>query len=162
MEPVGVMAGGAEANAVGAGVEVAVAVTDDGRRGAGRRAADGAAARTRQRRVEEEILGKGDGDVEFVVAKAIRDGGIDATIDHDARTMHSSDATDVYSTGEPQAAFHARIAFCLDTHNEAVKAMRYPDKVKKGKGDGERKGRKDRDLEELAMHIMDDDEMDDF
>ena len=107
-------------------------------------------------------LGKGDGDVEFVVAKAIRDGGIDATIDHDARTMHSSDATDVYSTGEPQAAFHARIAFCLDTHNEAVKAMRYPDKVKKGKGDGERKGRKDRDLEELAMHIMGDDEMDDF
>ena len=47
------------------------------------------------------------------LAKAIRDGGIDATIDHDARTMHSSDATDVYSTGEP-AAFHARIAFCPD------------------------------------------------
>ena len=107
-------------------------------------------------------LGEGDGDVEFVVAKAIRDGGIDATIDHDARTMHSSDATDVYSTGEPQAAFHARIAFCLDTHNEAVKAMRYPDKVKKGKGDGERKSAKDRDLEELAMHIMDEDEMDEF
>ena len=100
--------------------------------------------------------------MEFVVAKAIRDGGIDATIDHDARTMHSSDATDVYSTGEPQAAFHARIAFCLDTHNEAVKAMRYPDKVKKGKGDGERKSAKDRDLEELAMHIMDEDEMDEF
>ena len=107
-------------------------------------------------------LGEGDGDVEFVVAKAIRDGGIDATIDHDARTMHSSDATDVYSTGEPQAAFHARIAFCLDTHNEAVKAMRYPDKVKKGTGDGERKSAKDRDLEELAMHIMDEDEMDEF
>ena len=33
--------------------------------------------------------------------------------------------TDIYSTGEPQAAFHARIAFCLDLHNEAVKAMRY-------------------------------------
>ena len=33
--------------------------------------------------------------------------------------------TDVYSTGEPQAAFHARIAFCLDLHNEAVKSMRY-------------------------------------
>jgi 26S proteasome regulatory subunit N3 len=24
-----------------------------------------------------------------------------------------------------QAAFHARIAFCLDLHNEAVKAMRF-------------------------------------
>ena len=31
----------------------------------------------------------------------------------------------MYSTGEPQAAFHARIAFCLDLHNEAVKSMRY-------------------------------------
>ena len=35
-------------------------------------------------------------------------------------------------------------------------------KVKKGKGDGERKSAKDRDLEELAMHIMDEDEMDEF
>ena len=33
--------------------------------------------------------------------------------------------SDIYSTGEPQSAFHARIAFCLDLHNEAVKAMRY-------------------------------------
>ena len=35
-------------------------------------------------------------------------------------------ATDAYATREPQAAFHARIAFCLDAHNEAVRAMRYP------------------------------------
>ena len=26
---------------------------------------------------------------------------------------------------EPQKAFHKRIAFCLDVHNEAVKSMRY-------------------------------------
>lgn len=38
----------------------------------------------------------------------------------------------MYSTGEPQSAFHARIAFCLDLHNEAVKSMRYePDAHKK-------------------------------
>ena len=84
-----------------------------------------------------------------------------AVIDHDGGFIRSKDVADIYATGEPQKAFHRRIVFCLDVHNEAVKAMRYPDKVKKGKGDGERKGRKDRDLEELAMHIMDDDEMDD-
>jgi 26S proteasome regulatory subunit N3 len=37
-----------------------------------------------------------------------------------------------------EAAFHARIAFCLDTHNEAVKAMRYPPGHKKSKDDGEK------------------------
>ena len=37
----------------------------------------------------------------------------------------------MYSTNEPQNAFHVRIAFCLDTHNEAVKAMRYPPKKDK-------------------------------
>jgi len=28
-------------------------------------------------------------------------------------------------SSEPAEAFHARVAFCLDLHNEAVKAMRY-------------------------------------
>jgi 26S proteasome regulatory subunit N3 len=32
---------------------------------------------------------------------------------------------DVYVSSEPAEAFHARVAFCLDLHNEAVKAMRY-------------------------------------
>ena len=33
---------------------------------------------------------------------------------------------DIYSTNEPQHAFHQRICFCLDLHNESVKAMRFP------------------------------------
>jgi 26S proteasome regulatory subunit N3 len=71
-------------------------------------------------------------DTECIVAKAIRDGGIDATIDHEAGIVESSETVDVYSSGEPQAAFHARIAFCLELHNDAVKAMRYdPDAHKK-------------------------------
>ena len=69
-------------------------------------------------------------DAESVVAKAIRDGNVDAVIDHSAKVMYSKETTDVYSTQEPQSAFHVRIAFCLDTHNEAVKAMRYPPKEK--------------------------------
>ncbi len=59
------------------------------------------------------------------MAKAIRDGGIDAVIDSAGGFMASRDRADVYSSGEPQAAFHARIAFCLDLHNEAIKAMRF-------------------------------------
>ena len=47
-----------------------------------------------------------------------RDGGIDATIDHGEGFMLSKEVTDIYSTEEPQSAFHARVAFCLDIHNE--------------------------------------------
>lgn len=64
-------------------------------------------------------------DAECIVAKAIRDGGIDATIDHEGSFMQSKEVVDIYSTAEPQNAFHARIAFCLDLHNEAIKALRF-------------------------------------
>eukprot|EP00798_Chlamydomonas_sp_ICE-L_P009324 gene9324-16457_t len=64
-------------------------------------------------------------DAECIVAKAIRDGGIGAVLDHEGGFMASREIADVYSTHEPQAAFHARIAFCLDLHNEAIKAMRF-------------------------------------
>lgn len=64
---------------------------------------------------------------EFVCAKAIYDGVIDATIDHAQGWMQSKECVDVYATNEPQQAFQKRITFCLDVHNEAVKAMRYPD-----------------------------------
>lgn len=36
--------------------------------------------------------------------------------------------TDIYSTSEPQGAFHQRISFCLDIYNQSVKAMRFPPK----------------------------------
>ena len=64
-------------------------------------------------------------DAEFVVAKAIRDGGVAATLDRDTGVMTTAHAADAYVTDEPQAAFHARIAFCMDVHNEAQRAMRY-------------------------------------
>ena len=63
---------------------------------------------------------------EYICAKAIRDGVIDATLDHEQGALLSNEAVDVYSTDEPQRALHARIGFCLDVHNDAVKAMRYP------------------------------------
>lgn len=57
-------------------------------------------------------------DTESILAKAIRDGGIEASIDHENGWMACKDRVDVYATNEPQSAFHARVAFCLDIHNE--------------------------------------------
>jgi hypothetical protein len=47
-----------------------------------------------------------------------RDGGIEGVLNHEASTLESARAADVYATDQPQAAFHARIAFCMDVHNE--------------------------------------------
>mmetsp|Transcript_1718 Transcript_1718/g.5732 ORF Transcript_1718/g.5732 Transcript_1718/m.5732 type:complete len:553 (-) Transcript_1718:121-1779(-) len=71
-------------------------------------------------------------DAEYIVAKAIRDGGIVAQLDHESGIMTCPSVSDVYSTDEPLNAFHARIAFCLDIHNEAVTAIRHdPTSMKK-------------------------------
>jgi 26S proteasome regulatory subunit N3 len=67
-------------------------------------------------------------DAEFIVAKAIRDGVIEAIIDHDEGYVRSKETCDIYSTREPMAAYHQRITFCLDIHNSCVKAMRFPPK----------------------------------
>lgn len=86
---------------------------------------------------------------EFVVAKAVRDGVVDATIDREGRYVRSHDLVDVYATTEPAEAFHRRIAYCLSTHNDAVRGMRYPpdaykrqleaSRGQKGKDDGDDK-----------------------
>ncbi|XP_026445061.1 probable 26S proteasome non-ATPase regulatory subunit 3 isoform X2 [Papaver somniferum] len=62
--------------------------------------------------------------VESIVAKAIPDGALDATLDRATGWMVSKEIGDVYSTNEPQSAFKSRIAFCLNMHNEAVRALR--------------------------------------
>ncbi|KKY15032.1 putative 26s proteasome non-atpase regulatory subunit 3 [Phaeomoniella chlamydospora] len=63
---------------------------------------------------------------EYIVAKAIRDGVIEATIDHERGFMKSKEVGDVYTTREPGEAFHDRIRACLTLHDESVKAMRFP------------------------------------
>lgn len=62
---------------------------------------------------------------EYIVSKAIRDGVIDASIDHERGFMQSNEVVDVYSTAEPQDTFHERIKFCISLHNDSVKSMRY-------------------------------------
>lgn len=49
---------------------------------------------------------------------ACRDGGLEASMDHEQGIMICREAGDVYATQEPAAAFHGRTAFCLDIHNE--------------------------------------------
>ncbi|KAJ2707127.1 26S proteasome non-ATPase regulatory subunit, partial [Coemansia spiralis] len=66
-------------------------------------------------------------DAEYIVAKAIRDGVIDATIDHEKGFVQSAEVHNVYETSDPQYAFDKRISFCLGLYNDSVKAMRYPD-----------------------------------
>lgn len=99
---------------------------------------------------------------EFVVAKAVRDGVIDATIDHAGGYVRSHDLVDVYATTEPAEAFHRRIAYCLTTHNDAVRGMRYPPDAYKRQLEASRglKGKKDDDKtdEEKAQEL--EDEMD--
>lgn len=98
-------------------------------------------------------------DAEFIVAKAIRDGVIEATLDPEHGYMQTKEATDIYCTREPQLAFHQRISFCLDLHNQSVKAMRYPPKSygKDLESAEERREREQQDLE-LAKEMAEEDD----
>lgn len=58
---------------------------------------------------------------EYIVAKAIRDGVIEASLDREKGFMKSKEVGDVYATREPGEAFHDRIRACLSLHDESVK-----------------------------------------
>eukprot|EP00096_Caligus_rogercresseyi_P001964 TRINITY_DN1352_c0_g1_i1.p1 TRINITY_DN1352_c0_g1~~TRINITY_DN1352_c0_g1_i1.p1 ORF type:complete len:360 (+),score=111.05 TRINITY_DN1352_c0_g1_i1:492-1571(+) len=98
-------------------------------------------------------------DAESVIAKAIRDGVIEATIDHEKGWMSSKENSDIYCTREPQLAFHQRIEFCLDLHNNSVKAMRFPPKSynKDLESAEDRREREAQDLE-LAKEMAEEDD----
>nr|XP_006814940.1 PREDICTED: 26S proteasome non-ATPase regulatory subunit 3-like isoform X2 [Saccoglossus kowalevskii] len=97
-------------------------------------------------------------DAEFIVAKAIRDGVIEAIIDHEKGYVQSKENIDIYSTREPMGAFHQRITFCLDIHNNSIKAMRFPPKsYSKDLESAERREREQQDLE-LAKEMAEDDD----
>ncbi|XP_041371471.1 26S proteasome non-ATPase regulatory subunit 3-like [Gigantopelta aegis] len=97
-------------------------------------------------------------DAEYIVAKTIRDGVIEATIDHEKGYVQSKETVDIYTTKEPMTAFHQRISFCLDIHNHSVKAMRFPPKSynKDLESAEERREREQQELES-AKEIADED-----
>ncbi|CAF2162938.1 hypothetical protein IGI04_026967 [Brassica rapa subsp. trilocularis] len=78
-------------------------------------------------------------DAESIVPKAIRDGAMDATIDHKNGCMVSNETGDIYSTNEPQTELNSRIAFCLNMHNKAVRALRCPPNTRKEKESDEKR-----------------------
>ncbi|XP_062865310.1 26S proteasome non-ATPase regulatory subunit 3 [Trichomycterus rosablanca] len=98
-------------------------------------------------------------DAEFIVAKAIRDGVIEASINHEKGYVQSKETMDIYGTREPQLAFHQRISFCLNIHNMSVKAMRFPPKAynKDLESAEERREREQQDLE-FAKEMAEDDD----
>jgi len=96
-------------------------------------------------------------DAEFIVAKAIHDGIIEATINHTEGYIKSSDNVDIYSTNEPERAFAQRIDFCLQIHNDAVKAMRYPPDFKKSKDEKVEKP-KDADADAEIAELLDEED----
>lgn len=102
---------------------------------------------------------------EFVVAKAVRDGVLDATIHHADGYVQSHDLVDVYATKEPAEAFHRRIAYCLTTHNDAVRGMRYPPDAYKKQLEasrGTRRKRNDEKTDEEKAQELEDELEDEY
>jgi len=64
-------------------------------------------------------------DAEYIVGKAIRDGVIEGRVVHKSGWLECGSGKGSYGA-EVSETFGKRIAFCLQLHNESVKAMRYP------------------------------------
>ena len=102
-------------------------------------------------------------DVEFVVAKAIKDGIIDAIINHEEGYIQSRETINVYNTTEPKESFDKRVDFLLKIHNETLKAMRFPPSKKREQElkEVEETRKKQEEIAELAEEddFEEDDEM---
>lgn len=57
------------------------------------------------------------GDVEMVVAKALRDGILNGEIDHEKRVLIIEGDRNLYVTNEPQVALNKRIRYCLNLYH---------------------------------------------
>ncbi|ODV86946.1 hypothetical protein CANARDRAFT_195932 [[Candida] arabinofermentans NRRL YB-2248] len=92
---------------------------------------------------------------EYIVSKAIKDGVVEATINHKEGYMQSKELLDVYSTKAPQSEFDRRVKFCMSLNNDSVKAMRYPMSTNRvdSKADLEARERE----QELLQYLQDDD-----
>lgn len=64
---------------------------------------------------------------EYMVSRAIRDGVIEAKINHEQGYIETSELLNVYDTDEPQGTFNERITFVNQLHDESLLAMRYPE-----------------------------------
>lgn len=80
-------------------------------------------------------------------------------LDHDQKCIMSKNSTDTYTSNDPQKILHKRIKFCMDMHNDAVKALEFPPKEDKrdfGDLDEERSTRE----EDILASLLEDMGMD--
>lgn len=111
--------------------------------------------------IAAKLLLDSEEDAEFIVAKAIKEKTIDATINHTERYVASNETIDVYSTKEPQEQFHLRTDFFIKIHNDAMKGMRYiPDAGRKKEHDGFKQSLKEE--EDLAAALAEGDDFEDL
>lgn len=98
-------------------------------------------------------------DALLLVKKALSQGVISAKINENLSCLESVQLSDLYTTRSPQDAFTSRTQVLQNFHNEAVRAMRFPEKVPgaaSSKSDEERRPTE----EELMDEFMDaDDDM---
>merc|ERR1712166_169553 len=70
-------------------------------------------------------------ETEYIVSKAIRDGVIDAFIDHKQQIIKSKKTVSIYLTNDPQSQLDRRIKFCLQLHRQCLKSLSCSEKNKK-------------------------------
>jgi 26S proteasome regulatory subunit N3 len=92
---------------------------------------------------------------EYLCAKAIKDGVIEATIDHEGSCLLSNRELDTYSTDAPQKNLHTRIAFCLTVHNDAIKSMQYRVDANKKTKSKDKPEPDEKTIEELIQEFED-------
>jgi 26S proteasome regulatory subunit N3 len=64
-------------------------------------------------------------DTECIVAKAIRDGVIEAQIDHQKSHLMTREVVDIYTSNEPQQVFDKRIKFCMELYNKSQQGLEF-------------------------------------
>jgi 26S proteasome regulatory subunit N3 len=96
-------------------------------------------------------------DTEYIVAKAIKDRVIDATIDHKGGFMQSKVKKDIYETDEPQQQIAQRLKYALEMHNDALQGMRFAANVHRKELETAADAReRDREIAQLIQETEDD------
>ncbi|EHA8590697.1 putative 26S proteasome non-ATPase regulatory subunit 3 [Cocos nucifera] len=91
------------------------------------------------RTVAEKFSGTFNSDRMHYLIVRLRHNVIRTGLHHGNGWIVSKETGDIYSTNEPQIAFNSRIVFCLNMHNEAVRALRFPPNSHKEKESAEKR-----------------------
>jgi len=93
-------------------------------------------------------------EAEYIVAKAIKDGVIDAVIDHRTQQMRSTEVGSIYSTTNPQQFLDSRTQYCLQLHQQCVRAYRYKDDEEPKEPKKEEEPEDGKSVEEIVEEVL--------